>query len=101
MMVLDFMLCLIWLPIGVSKTYQFRTASEAFFTTSMYFQPCHSRHPALTKRCKLDNGTGATPGWNWMLSFLFAASTLTGFDAAAHVAEETKRERGVMPGLFF
>ena len=32
-MMLDFFLCLIWLPIGVSKTYGFRTAKEAFTTT--------------------------------------------------------------------
>ena len=30
---LDFILCVIWLPIGVSKTYGFRTAKEAFLTT--------------------------------------------------------------------
>lgn len=29
----DFLLCLIWLPIGVSKTYGFRTAKEVFTTT--------------------------------------------------------------------
>ncbi|KAG9093412.1 hypothetical protein FS749_014419 [Ceratobasidium sp. UAMH 11750] len=38
----------------------------------------------------LDNGTGAPVAWNWMLSFLFAAGSLGGFDAAGHVAEETK-----------
>jgi translation initiation factor 5B len=37
-----------------------------------------------------DNGTGAPAGWNWILSFLFTAGTLTGFDASGHVAEETK-----------
>ncbi|KZS94122.1 amino acid transporter [Sistotremastrum niveocremeum HHB9708] len=67
---LDFFLCLIWLPIGVSKTYGFRTAKEAFLTTY--------------------NGTGAPPVWNWFLSFLFTAGTLTGFDASGHIAEETK-----------
>ncbi|KAG9027404.1 hypothetical protein FRB95_007806 [Tulasnella sp. JGI-2019a] len=38
---LDFFLCLIWLPIGVSRTYGFRTAQEAFLTTcaSPYFTP--------------------------------------------------------------
>ena len=34
-MMLDFFLCLIWLPIGVSKTYGFRTAGEAFTSTCM------------------------------------------------------------------
>ncbi|KAG8935867.1 hypothetical protein FRC02_005866 [Tulasnella sp. 418] len=70
LMMLDFFLCMIWLPIGVSKTYGFRSAKDAFTMTY--------------------NGTGAPPGWNWILSFLFTAGTLTGFDAAGHIAEETK-----------
>jgi translation initiation factor 5B len=32
-MMLDFLLCLIWLPIGVSKTYGFRSASDVFTMT--------------------------------------------------------------------
>lgn len=32
-MMLDFFLCLIWLPIGVSKTYGFRSASDVFTMT--------------------------------------------------------------------
>jgi hypothetical protein len=32
-MMLDFFLCLIWLPIGVSKTYGFRSAQEVFTQT--------------------------------------------------------------------
>ncbi|KAG8986330.1 hypothetical protein FRB94_010216 [Tulasnella sp. JGI-2019a] len=67
---LDFFLCLIWLPIGVSRTYGLRTAREAFLATY--------------------DGTGAPAGWNWMLSFLFTSFILVGFDAAGHVAEETK-----------
>ncbi|KDQ14211.1 hypothetical protein BOTBODRAFT_188092 [Botryobasidium botryosum FD-172 SS1] len=70
LMMIDFFLCLIWFPIGVSRTYGFRTAKEAFLTTY--------------------NGTGAPAGWNWILSFLFTAGTLTGFDASGHIAEETK-----------
>ncbi|KAI0250560.1 amino acid transporter [Lactifluus subvellereus] len=67
---LDFFLCLIWLPIAVHNTYGFRSAKDVF--TLRY------------------NGTGAPAGWNWILSFLFTAGTLTGFDASGHVAEETK-----------
>jgi len=67
---LDFFLCVIWFPIGVSRTYGFRSAKDVF--TMQY------------------NGTGAPPGWNWILSFLFTAGTMTGFDAAGHIAEETK-----------
>lgn len=33
LIMLDFLLCLIWFPVGVSKTYGFRTAKEAFLTT--------------------------------------------------------------------
>ncbi|KAK0447939.1 hypothetical protein EV421DRAFT_1733112 [Armillaria borealis] len=70
LMMVDFLLCVIWLPIGVSKTYGFRDAKEVFTMTY--------------------NGTGAPAGWNWILSFLFTAGTLTGFDASGHIAEETK-----------
>ncbi|KAH0839540.1 hypothetical protein J3R83DRAFT_425 [Lanmaoa asiatica] len=70
LLMLDFFLCLIWLPIGVSKTYGFRSASDVFTMTY--------------------NGTGAPAGWNWLLSLLFTAGTLTGFDASGHIAEETK-----------
>ncbi|KAG8712897.1 hypothetical protein FRC09_019347 [Ceratobasidium sp. 395] len=79
---LDFLLCVIWLPIGVSKTYGFRTPSEALLTQY--------------------NGTGAPAGWNWMLSFLFAAGVQAGgFDAAGHVAEETKNARVVAAQSIF
>ncbi|KAH7921705.1 amino acid transporter [Leucogyrophana mollusca] len=70
LMMLDFFLCLIWLPIGVSQTYGFRSAKDVFTMTY--------------------NGTGAPAGWNWLLSFLFTAGTLTGFDASGHIAEETQ-----------
>lgn len=67
---LDFILNLIWLPVGASDTYGLRTAHEAFMTTY--------------------NGTGAPDGWNWCLSYLATAGILIGFDASGHVAEETK-----------
>ncbi|KAJ7150188.1 amino acid/polyamine transporter I [Mycena filopes] len=68
LMMLDFFLCAIWLPIGVSRTYGFRSAKDVFTMTY--------------------NGTGAPAGWNWI--FLFTAYTMTGFDASGHIAEETK-----------
>ncbi|RAH49254.1 putative amino acid permease [Aspergillus brunneoviolaceus CBS 621.78] len=67
---LDFFLNLIWLPIGAANTWGFRTAEEAFMSTY--------------------NGTGAPAGWNWCLSYLATAGILIGFDASGHVAEETK-----------
>ncbi|KAL1979675.1 hypothetical protein VTN96DRAFT_5374 [Rasamsonia emersonii] len=70
MVLLDFFLNLIWLPIAAHNTWGFRTAKEAFMTTY--------------------NGTGAPPGWNWCLSYLATAGILIGFDASGHVAEETK-----------
>jgi translation initiation factor 5B len=36
-MMLDFFLSLIWLPIGVSRTYGFRSAKEVFTTTCMSY----------------------------------------------------------------
>ena len=42
----DFFLCVIWLPIGVSKTYGFRSASEAFTTT------CKAHFPTLIPQLK-------------------------------------------------
>ncbi|KAK2763135.1 hypothetical protein FQN54_009771 [Arachnomyces sp. PD_36] len=70
MVLLDFLLNVIWLPIGAHNTWGFRTADEAFMSTY--------------------NGTGAPPGWNWCLSYLATAGILIGFDASGHVAEETK-----------
>ncbi|KAJ5501595.1 Amino acid/polyamine transporter I [Penicillium expansum] len=67
---LDFILNVIWLPIGAHNTFGLRTANEAFMTTY--------------------NGTGAPAGWNWCLSYLATAGILIGFDASGHVAEETK-----------
>ncbi|KAL3472523.1 amino acid permease [Aspergillus californicus] len=67
---LDFFLNVIWLPIGAHNTWGFRTADEAFMSTY--------------------NGTGAPAGWNWCLSYLATAGILIGFDASGHVAEETK-----------
>ncbi|KAK4055571.1 hypothetical protein OIV83_000117 [Microbotryomycetes sp. JL201] len=67
---LDFLLTVVWLPIGVSRTYGFQSAKWVF-----------------TKRY---NGTGAGNAWNWALSFLSTSGVLTGWDASGHVAEETK-----------
>jgi amino acid transporter len=70
MVMLDFVLNIIWLPIGAHDTWGFRSAHEAFMSTY--------------------NGTGAPPAWNWCLSYLATAGILIGFDASGHVAEETK-----------
>ncbi|KAI5449189.1 hypothetical protein NCC49_005226 [Naganishia albida] len=70
LMILDFALCIIWLPIRVHQTYGFRTPKEVF--TGQY------------------NGTGAPMGWNWILSFLYGTSSIVGFDASGHISEETK-----------
>ena len=67
---LDFFLNIIWLPIGVSKTYGFQSAEFVF--TQTY------------------NDTGAPPVWNWMLSFYITAGILVGFEAPGHISEETK-----------
>ncbi|KDE07827.1 hypothetical protein MVLG_01922 [Microbotryum lychnidis-dioicae p1A1 Lamole] len=66
---IDFFLTVIWLPIGVSKTYGFQPAS---FLMTTY------------------NGTGASSAWNYILAFLSSSGVLTGFDASGHIGEETK-----------
>ncbi|KAJ7921380.1 gamma-aminobutyric acid transporter, partial [Mycena leptocephala] len=93
LIMLDFFLCLIWLPIGVSKTYGFRSAKDVFTLL-------------------VHNGTGAPAGWNWILCFtvlsgfsLFTAGTMTGFDASGHIAEETKNAsvvagKGILTSAF-
>lgn len=53
-----------------------------------------------------NNGTGAPAGWNWILSFLVAAFSITGFDASGHISEETrsasiKSARGIFASAFF
>ena len=65
---LDFFLNIIWLPIAVSKTYGFQSASFVF--TQTY------------------NETGAPPVW--MLSYFVTAGILVGFEASGHVSEETQ-----------
>lgn len=67
---IDLFATVIYLPIGVSQTYGFQSASFVF--TSTY------------------NGIGASDSIAWVLSFLSTSGILTGFDAAGHVAEETK-----------
>ena len=65
--ILDFFLNIIWLPIAVSKSYGFHDASYVF--TQTY------------------NETGAPPVWNWMLSYFVTAGILVGFEAAGHISE--------------
>lgn len=67
---LDFFLNIIWLPIAVSKTYGFQSADFVFKQTY--------------------NETGAPPVWNWMLSYFVTAGILVGFEASGHISEETQ-----------
>ncbi|KAH9832754.1 Amino acid permease [Teratosphaeria destructans] len=79
---LDFFLNIIWLPIAVSKTYGFQDASYVF--TQTY------------------NETGAPPVWNWMLSYYVTAGILVGFEASGHISEETKNASVVAArGIFY
>lgn len=70
---LDFFLNIIWLPIAVSKSYGFQDASYVF--TQTY------------------NETGAPPVWNWMLSYYVTAGILVGFEASGHISEVCDRCR--------
>jgi amino acid transporter len=67
---LDFFLNMIWLPIAVSKTYGFQSAKFVFTETA--------------------NNTGAPPVWNWMLSYFVTTGILVGFEASGHISEETQ-----------
>ncbi len=64
---LDFFLNIIWLPIAVSKSYGFHDAKYVF--TQTY------------------NETNAPPVWNWMLSYFVTAGILVGFEASGHISE--------------
>lgn len=82
LILLDFFLNIIWLPIAVSKTYGFHDARYVF--TQTY------------------NQTGAPPVWNWMLSFYVTAGILVGFEASGHISEETKdASRVAARGIFW
>ena len=65
--ILDFFLNIIWLPIAVSKSYGFHSAEYVFTETF--------------------NETGAPPVWNWMLSYYVTAGILVGFEASGHISE--------------
>ncbi|KAF2165132.1 hypothetical protein M409DRAFT_56023 [Zasmidium cellare ATCC 36951] len=81
LIVLDFLMNIIWLPIAVSKTYGFQDAKYVF--TQTY------------------NETGAPPVWNWMLSYYVTAGVLVGFEASGHISEETKNANVVAAkGIF-
>ncbi|SGY80083.1 BQ5605_C008g05299 [Microbotryum silenes-dioicae] len=79
---IDFFLTVIWLPIGVSKTYGFQPAS---FLMTTYNVNC-----ACASMLFLTSGTGASSAWNYILAFLSSSGVLTGFDASGHIGEETK-----------
>lgn len=79
---LDFVLNIIWLPIAVSKSYGFQSARFVF--TQTY------------------NETGASPVWNWMLSYFVTAGILVGYEASGHISEETKdASMTAARGIFF
>jgi translation initiation factor 5B len=68
-LMLDFFLCLIWLPIAVHNTYGFRSAKFVFTSTCMYNEMfLFLAIGWLTSSKTIDNGTGAPGGWNWLLS---------------------------------
>ena len=107
LLMVDFFLCLIWLPIGVSNTYGFRSAKEVFTQTCgrdySYTLPI-----ILTESIRQRNGSASRMELDIIfvsliscifldgvtdLYSLFTSGTMTGFDASGHVAEETKNAR--------
>lgn len=60
----DFLLCVIWLPIGVSKTYGFRTAKEVFTQTCKPYLLDYVHCANLSKTMEqehLPDGIGCCP----------------------------------------
>jgi amino acid transporter len=79
---IDILLNVIWLPIGVSKTYGFQSVDFVF--TSTY------------------NGGDTSSSLNWVLSWYLVASCLVGQDASGHVAEETvSAKKAAARGVFW
>lgn len=78
---LDLFITVIYLPIGVARTYGFQPAS--FLATSV-------------------DGTGGGAGWSTVLAFLATSGILIGFDASGHVAEETQHAgKAAARGIFW
>jgi hypothetical protein len=120
---LDFFLSLIWLPIGVHNTYGFRSAKFVFTSTCTYrcFDISAGRGwvrwltgggaEQITERALLRDGIGfclcefcmrdirSPRRDDGVLRSLFTSGTLTGFDASGHVAEETKHAKWVSTSL--
>lgn len=65
----------IWLPIVAPKL----NSAKAIFTDTSF------------------NGTGWPKGWAFCMTFLSATWTLSGYDVAAHVAEETENASTTVP----
>ncbi|EJD41031.1 amino acid transporter [Auricularia subglabra TFB-10046 SS5] len=65
----------IWLPIAAPEL----NSAKAIFTDTSY------------------NGTGWPKGWAFCMTFLSATWTLSGYDVAAHVAEETSNASRTVP----
>lgn len=79
---IDIVLNMVWLPIGVSKTYGFQSAEFVF--TSTY------------------NGGETSSSLNWFLSWFLVSSCLVGEDASGHVAEETlSAKKAAAKGVFW
>lgn len=79
---IDIVLNMIWLPIGVSKTYGFQSAKFVF--TSTY------------------DGGETSSSLNWVLSWFLVSSCLVGEDASGHVAEETlSAKKAAAKGVFW
>jgi amino acid transporter len=67
-LLVEYLIIMVWLP---SSTESFQSAHSIFNT--------------------FYNFTGSTDGLAWCVGVLFPAYFFTGYEAAAHVAEETQR----------
>ncbi|KAJ6585545.1 hypothetical protein B0H19DRAFT_1250349 [Mycena capillaripes] len=82
-----------WLPIGVCKTYGFRSSKDVFIMTCQFPAACGRRHISTYTHIRQRDRCSTWLELDLILvtfPSLFTAGTMTGFDASGHIAEETK-----------
>lgn len=79
----------IWLPIAAPEL----NSAKAIFTD---VRPLFSTVRRSSPQTSF-NGTGWPSGWAFCMTFLSATWTLSGYDVAAHVAEETSNAARTVP----
>ena len=82
LMLLLYIINIVWLPVGVSRTYGFQSTRHNFTRTE-------------------NTNAAPDPSYNWFVNVLFPMYSLIGFDAAGHLSEETHRAHTNAPAGMF